>query len=252
MFSRYEIVLKAGEVMPSRTFLWIEDRKDKAAYIFWNNFMRQLYPDITVESKNNNSELVKAVRSIDEICNRYIVVLDNSFDNLQVIMERHLLRQIADRKKNVVLLDIICFEYILLEFQELLSWIYAPNDEFLKKRADAIAAREMLVNSISSGVLNYKEIKEILKYDEHIDNHNIEQLAAKLLYSLTRNTGFEVSKGSIGDCWIKSCCEWGHRMNDDICGLDYHRLTVYEKMKRIHEGTSLKKKFLAAGLEEAL
>ena len=47
----------------------------------------------------------------------------------------------VDKKKNVYLLDIICFEYILLEFTELIEWIYAPDDEFLRKRARTIAAR---------------------------------------------------------------------------------------------------------------
>ena len=45
--------------------------------------------------------------------------------------------------------------------------------------------------------MNYKGIKEILKYDKHIEEHNIEQLAARLLFDLTRNTGFEVSKLSL-------------------------------------------------------
>ena len=35
----------------AKTFLWIEDRKGKASYIFWGNFMKQLYPDVIVESK---------------------------------------------------------------------------------------------------------------------------------------------------------------------------------------------------------
>lgn len=50
--------------------------------------------------------------------------------------------------------------------------------------------------------MNYKDIKEIVDYDEHIDEHNVEQLSAKLLFDLTRNTGFEVQKRRIGDCWI--------------------------------------------------
>ena len=75
---------------------------------------------------------------------------------------------------------------------------------------------------------------------------------AKLLFDLTRNTGFEVSKGSIGDCWIKSCCEWQNRMENDICGLDDGRLSVYEKMKHIYEGTSLKKQFERIGVEVAV
>ena len=143
----------------------------------------------------------------------------------------------------------ICFEYILLEFRDLIDWIYAPEDEFLKKRMGAISAREKLIHAIKSENLNYKEIKEIVEYDKHIYEHNIEQLAAKLLFDLTRNTGFEVSKGVLGECWIKSCCEWNERQEDDICGLDYSRLSVFDKMKRIYVGSALKLQFPKVGLE---
>lgn len=162
-----------------------------------------------------------------------------------------MLKQYADKKENVALMDIICFEYILLEFRNIVAWIYAPDDEFLKKRAGAVSAREKLLSSIENGIKDYKDIKEIVAYDEHIAEHNIEQLSAKLLFDLTRNTGFEISKGKIGDCWIKSCCEWHARKEDDICGLDHSRLSMYDKMKSIYEGTCLKEQFHEAGLEVA-
>lgn len=238
--------------MASKTFVWIEDRKDKAGYMFWDSLLKQLCPEVEVESKKNNSELVKAVKNLNDTDHRYVIIFDNSFDNLQVVMEQKLLKQYADKKENVVLMDIICFEYILLEFKNLIDWIYAWDDEFRKKRAGAVSARAKLISSIDSGTMNYKEIKEIVEYDEYIHEHNIEQFAAKLLFDLTRNTGFEISKGNIGACWIKSCCEWDNRKEDDICGLDDNRLSVYDKMKSIYEGTCLKEQFRAAGLEVAL
>ena len=64
----------------AKTYLWIEDRKEKVSYIFGENFMKQLFPDVIVESKKNNSELVKAVRTLQDTENRYIIVFDNSFD----------------------------------------------------------------------------------------------------------------------------------------------------------------------------
>lgn len=238
--------------MPLKTFLWIEDRKGKASYIFWDHFLKELCPDVEVIGKRNNSELVKAVKNLNDTNNKYVIVFDNSFDNLQVAMELKLLKQYADQKENVVLMDIICFEYILLEFKNLIDWIYASDDEYLKKRKGAIAAREKLINSIDNGTMDYKDIKEIIAYEKNVDEHNIEQLAAKLLFDLTRNTGFEVSKGSIGDCWIKSCCEWIDREEDDICGLDSNRLSIFHKMKSIYEGSCLREQFRAAGLEVAL
>ena len=235
-----------------KTYLWIEDRKNKSGYIFWQTILGQLCPEIVLESKQNNSELVKAVKALEDTENRYIVVFDNSFDNLQVAMEQKVLRKYAGDKENVVLMDIICFEYILLEFKELIEWIYAPDDEFLVKRKKAITAREKLVKTIQNGEINYKDIREIIEYNENVDNYNVEQLSARILFDLTRNTGFEVSKGSVGECWIKSCCEWEERMPDDICGLDVSRLPVKEKMKRICKGTSLLKQFQNMGLEVAL
>lgn len=231
------------------TYLWIEDRKGKSSYIFWQTLMGQMFSGIEVESKKNNSELVKAVKMLEDTENRYIVVFDNSFDNLQIVMEQKLLREYAKVKNNVLLMDIICFEYILLEFKDLIEWIYASDDEFLTKRKKAIAAREKLVNTIQKGELNYKDICEIVEYNENVDNYNVEQLSAKILFDLTRNTGFEVFKGNIGECWIKSCCEWEKRMPDDICGLDADRLNLRAKMDRILEGTSLLVQFQDIGLE---
>lgn len=104
--------------------------------------MRQIGQNIIVESKKNNSELIKAVRQLEDNKNQYIIVYDNSFDNLQVYQEQKLLRRYADKKENVFLLDLICFEYTLLEFDQLIQWIYAPEDEFLVKRSRAVKARE--------------------------------------------------------------------------------------------------------------
>lgn len=211
--------------------------------------MKQLCPYVIVESKKNNSELVNAVRELQDAENKYIIAFDNSFDNRQVVMEHKFLKKYVSEKKNVFLLDIICFEYILLEFKELIEWIYAPEDEFLEKRAGRIVARRKLIEALQADNFDYKGIREIVKYDKNIEEHNIEKLSARLLFDLTRNTGFEVSKGTLGECWIKSCCEWKERREDDICGLDSRRLSVFDKMKRIYAGSSLKIQFPKVGLE---
>lgn len=72
--------------------------------------MKQLYPETIVESKKNNSELVKAVKVLQDTENKYIIIFDNSFDNLQIVMEQKRLEQYASERDNVFLLDIICFE----------------------------------------------------------------------------------------------------------------------------------------------
>ena len=181
--------------------------------------------------------------------NKYIVVMDNSFDNSQTIMEQKKLRQYTRKMDNVALLDVICFEYILLGFSELLDWVFAEHDTLRDKRQTTILARNKLVECMQGGDMDYKELAEIVAYNPRIQEHNIEQLVAKMLFDLTRNTGFEVSKGKVGDCWITPCCEWSKREEDDICGLDNVRLSLYEKMRIIYEKSCLKNQFEAVGLE---
>ena len=235
--------------MSAKTYLWIEDRIGKASYKFWTTFMHEICPEVIVESKMNNRELVKAVKGLTDKENRYIIALDNSFDNVQIYMEQKILKEAADKRNNVFLLNLICFEYTLLEFDKLIDWIYAPEDEFREKRAGAIVARDKLVQIISTDDMNYKVIQEILDYDNNLDNHNIEQLSAKLLFDLTRNTGFEVSKANLGECWRQNCCEWADRQADDICGLDQTKFTLKDKMKCVYSGTSLRGEFENIGLE---
>lgn len=244
--------MNKGERVVSKTYFWIEDRKDKSGYVFWQTLLTQLCPDMILESKKNCSELVKNVKSLEDTENSYIIVLDNSFDNLQVAMEQKMLRKYVSQKENIRVLDIVCFEYILLEFEELIEWIYAPDDEFLKNRKQEICARKELVNAIQNGNFRYKEIKEIISCCGNLEHYNVEQLSARLLFRLTRNTGFEVSKGKIGTCWVETCCEWNERGEDDICGLDQSRLSLTDKMKRIYMKTGLRQQFQNAGVEVQL
>ena len=73
-----------------KTFLWIEDRRGKASYTFWKEFLTQIFPEVELESKRNSSELVKAVKNLNDSENKYIIVFDNSFDNLQAVMVNNL------------------------------------------------------------------------------------------------------------------------------------------------------------------
>lgn len=95
-----------------------------------------------------------------------------------------MLRQQIQKKANIVELDIICFEYILLEFAKLIEWIYALDDEFLIKRKEIIVVREKLLEAITQGK-DYKDIDEIRNYVKLLDEYNIEQLSAKILSELT-------------------------------------------------------------------
>ena len=93
--------------MSIKTYLWIEDRVGKASYKFWTTFMHEMCPDVIVESKVNNRELVKAVRGLTDKENRYIIALDNSFDNVQVYMEQKIMKEAVAIRNNVFMINFI-------------------------------------------------------------------------------------------------------------------------------------------------
>ena len=80
------------------------------------------------------------------------------------------------------------------------------------------------------------------------ESKNSEQIAAKLLFEITRNTGFETDKSQVGDCFINSCCEWTERQSNDLCGLDSHRISAGEKAKLLVVRSALKAAFEGVGL----
>ena len=111
------------------------------------------------------------------------------------------------------------------------------------RRTPQILFVDIICNGGDDKKLNL--LKEELKIS---DSLNTEQLSAKLLFEITRNTGFETSKGKFGDCFVVNCCDWTQREEDDICGLDDKRLTADEKIKYIFEYSVLKDSFVKAGL----
>lgn len=230
-----------------QTYLWTEDGENKSGYTFWKTLMHEIFPHIIVESKGNCSKLIKAVQNITDFDSNYIIAYDHSFDNEQLIRELSQLKRLCSHHQNIHELKIVSFEYTLLEFSKLIEWIYAKTDEFHEKRRHLIQLRASLVLAIVNQK-DYKQLSELQGYISKLDTYNIEKLSSKLLFDLTRNTGFEITKSSLGVCWQTSCCGFLNRQNDDLCGLDESRPPLSEKMKTIYSCSSLKKEFERIGL----
>ena len=151
-------------------------------------------------------------------------------------------------KKNVSTIKVHSFEFLLLSFGMLEEWVFAEEDDLRRKRSRLLELKNVFVDIVCNGGDDKQllSIKEMIDGDESL---NTEQLAAKLLYNITRNTGFETTKGKLGNCFIIDCCDWDARSDDDICGLDNARIDANRKIKDIYEHSVLKEAFVKAGLE---
>ncbi len=226
-------------------YAWCED--SGSGFDFWKEIFGAIYPNIIVETKSNNSRLRRAAAGIENDGNVYYILMDSFIDNNDVLREIDGLKRCIKNKRNVHVIDVHSFEFVLLSFKSLIQWIFAEQDELKEKRKNFIQARELLIEQTiqSSDVAKLEELEKVFPY---IITHNVEQSAAELLYQITRNSGFETDKGRLGECFINSCCEWLSRKDDDICGLDANRFSAYEKKTQILNESVLKSAFEKVGL----
>ena len=228
------------------TFVWCEDTG--SGFTFWKMIFNTLYKGFIVESKRSNSELCKAVARLKaDDDNKYYVVMDYVIDNPDVLREIHRLNSVIKSKSNVSAVNIHSFEFVLFSFPMLEDWVFAQEDDLKDRRKKLLEFKEVFVDIICNGgdIQMLSSLREAVNLSETM---NTEQIAAKMLFEITRNTGFETTKSKVGACFTVDCCKWNERQSNDICGLDERRLTADEKAKVIFEHSVLKDSFAKAGL----
>ena len=173
--------------------------------------------------------------------------MDNAIDNMDVYRERKRLEKITQDKDNVTVINIHCFEFVLLSFELLEKWVFAENDKLKEKRKLLLAVKNVFVRQVTESG-DPSELEMIKSYFDTDKTYNTEQLSSKFLFEITRNTGFETNKSKLGACFVQDCCDWDDRKDDDICGLDKKWLSSRDKALQIFEHSVLKKSFAEAGL----
>ena len=226
-------------------YLCVED--SVSGIEFWKYICKNLFRDIEIVDlgkRSNNTKLAEFVCGITDKENTYLVCYDFAFDNMQVMdtysqMVRHIKK---NQMTNVKLLDIISFEYVLLSFLDLEEWCFASEDEFRNDRKELLKCRKVLLSM--DEIENYAELEEIKRFVEvHPKASTIERVCARLLFQITRNTGFVVDKGTLGECWKNNCCIVA-RNDDDKCGIEEKGfLTEEAKALIVFERSCLKDRF---------
>lgn len=226
------------------TYIWCED--SASGFAFWRFIFETDGSDVRVESKGNNSRLRRAVSELTDRENEYYILVDNAVDNPDVLRELKRIKKDISGHSNMHILNIHSFEFTLLSFERLEEWVFAENDPFREKRAQLLRAREIFTDLILNGSTG-SDLAEFKACFAYPDSRNTEQISARLLFEITRNTGFETDKGRLGECFVKSCCELAERQEDDICGLDGKRLSADEKRRQLTDGSVLKTALTEAG-----
>ena len=187
-------------------YLWTEDTG--AGLHFWK-LVNQLFFDneLVVESKWSNQGLLDALIDLEtEDGDEYFVAFDYVVDNQDIRNKYRMLKSITDKSEGkIVILDMICFEYLILAFDRLVEWTGTGKTDKIKIREEVLAA-------VENHRINLSKINDekTLQYIAGFKRYSTERVMKSLVGEFTQNEKWSVKGSLMGECWYKDCCVSEH------------------------------------------
>ena len=190
-------------------YLWTEDTG--AGLHFWK-LVNQLFFDdaLVVESKGSNQGLLDSLSDTGmKEDNKYYIAFDYVVDNQDIRNKYRMLKSIADKAEGkIIILDMICFEYLILAFDNLVEWTGTG-------KRDKIKIREEVLSAIENHRINLSKIddEKTLQYLASFKRYSTERVMKSLVGEFTQNEKWSVKGSLMGECWYKDCCVSEHPDN---------------------------------------
>lgn len=188
-------------------YLWTEDTG--AGLHFWK-LLNQLFFEnaFVVESKESNQGILDALTFLKlENDDEYYIAFDYVVDNQDIRNKYRLLKSIAEKSKGkIILLDMICFEHLILAFDKLVTWTVTG-------KADKIKIREDVLSAIEDHRINLSKINDekTLQYLAGFKRYSTERVMKSLVGEFTQEEKWSVKGPLMGECWYKDCCVSEHQ-----------------------------------------
>ncbi len=183
-------------------YLWTEDIG--AGLHFWK-LVNQLFFDaaLVIESKESNQGILDALSELRmKEDDEYYIAFDYVVDNQDIRNKYRLLKSIADNAEGkIIILDMICFEYLILAFDKIVAWTGTG-------KADKIKIREGVLSAIENHRINLSKIKDenTLQFLAGFKRYSTERVMKSLVGEFTQNEKWSVKGLLMGECWYKDCC----------------------------------------------
>lgn len=183
-------------------YLWTEDTG--AGLHFWELVNRLIFDGtLKVESKFSNQGILDALDDLnlnDE--DKYYIAFDYVVDNQDIRNKYRLLKSISDVSDGkVIILDMICFEYLILAFDKLVQWTGSGKTDKIRMREDILVA-------VENHRINLSKIdnEKTLQYLSGFKRFSTERVMKSLTGELTENEKWSIKGNLMGECWYKDCC----------------------------------------------
>ena len=187
-------------------YLWTEDTG--AGLHFWK-LVNQLFFDnaLVIESKESNQGILDALSDLEiEEDDEYYIAFDYVVDNQDIRNKYRMLKSITEKsEEKIIILDMICFEYLILAFDKLVAWTGTG-------KTDKIKIREEVLSAIENHRINLLKIddEKTLQYLAGFKRYSTERVMKSLVGEFTQNEKWSVKGSLMGECWYKDCCVSEH------------------------------------------
>ena len=190
-------------------YLWTEDTG--AGFHFWKLVNQLIFDnELVVESKGSNQGLLDAVSDLNIKDNeKYYIAFDYVGDNQDIRNKYRMLKSITDKSEGkIIILDMICFEYLILAFDKLVEWTGTGKIDKIKIREEVLAA-------VENHRINLSKIddEKTLQYIASFKRYSTERVMKSLVGEFTQNEKWSVKGALMGECWYKDCCVSEHPDN---------------------------------------
>lgn len=187
-------------------YLWTEDTG--AGLHFWKLVNRLFFDnELVVESKGSNQGLLDAVLDLDiKADDKYYIAFDYVVDNQDIRNKYRVLKSIEEKSdENIIILDMICFEYLILAFDKLVEWTGTG-------KTDKIRIREEVLAAVENHRINLSKIddEKTLQFIAGFKRYSTERVMKSLVGEFTQNEKWSVKGVLMGECWYKDCCVSEH------------------------------------------
>ncbi len=190
-------------------YLWTEDTG--AGLHFWK-LVNQLFFDnkLVVESKGSNQGLLDAVLDLNiKAGDKYYIAFDYVVDNQDIRNKYRMLKSVTNKSEGkIVILDMICFEYLILAFDKLVEWTGTG-------KTDKINIREEVLAAVENHRIDLSRIddEKTLQYIAGFKRYSTERVMKSLVGEFIQNEKWSVKGELMGECWYKDCCVSEHLDN---------------------------------------
>lgn len=187
-------------------YLWTEDTG--AGFHFWQLVNRIFFDgELIVESKESNQGILDAISGLEpDTGDTYYIAFDYVVDNQDIRNKYRVLKSIEKSSEGkLIILDMICFEYLILTFDKLVEWTGIGKEDKVKIREEVLAAVENHRIDLSQ-----IDDEKALQYIAGFKRYSTERVMKSLVGEFTQNEKWSVKGSLMGECWYKNCCVSEH------------------------------------------